>query len=138
MFYNRKPLEKSQVKWWEIRLAGHGQVQIFEPSTSASIKFAQVGDVAESPKVTLDNQIIQFTQKNLDKWLDMSAWFVKMVNHVLDYFYFRKDSLMIVRAILKLDKNFKADHHCCLQDIGWKTYRQQVISSIEPTQRSWD
>ena len=36
-------------------------------------------------------------QMDLGEWSDMSAWFIRAVNHALDHSYFRRDSLRLIR-----------------------------------------
>ena len=46
----------------------------------------------EGLDVTLDGPAVQCTQMDPGGWSDVSAWFIRAVNHVLDRSYFRRDS----------------------------------------------
>ena len=43
----------------------------------------------------LDNLAVQCTQMDPGRWLDISAWFTRAVNHVLDRSYSRRDNQMV-------------------------------------------
>ena len=49
-------------------------------------------------------------QMDPGEWSDVSAWFIRAVNHVLDRSYFRRDNQMVVRTIPKPDNNTKNDY----------------------------
>lgn len=51
--------------------------------------------IGEGLNIILDNLAVQYIQMNPDGWLDISAWFIKEMNHVLDRSDFRRVNQII-------------------------------------------
>ena len=58
----------------------------------------------EGPDVILDNPTVQCMQMSLAGWSDVSAWFIKIMNYVLDHLDFKEQ---IVRIIPKAENSSK-------------------------------
>ena len=90
----KKSHQKSRSGYWERRSAKHGRPDSKDVNISFFLGQPQSNRLSgnaknESLDVTLNNLIIQCMEMGLAGWLDVSVWFIRALNYVLDRLNFK-------------------------------------------------
>ena len=102
---------RSRGEWWERRLAGRGQAWLLgcqhqllpglpcvveaRLPCGAEARLPCVVETAEGRRSRRNSRWFSgCMQMDPGEWSDVSAWFIRALNHVLDRLYFRRDSLV--------------------------------------------
>ena len=96
----------SRSEQWERRATGRGRLDSWDVNISFFLDQPQSSGNARKKglDITLDDSAVQYTQMGPIKWSDVSAWFIKGVNYVLDRSDFKEQ---IVRMIAKAENTSK-------------------------------
>ena len=86
----KKNHQWSYNKWWKIQPTRCGRFDSWDVNISFFLGQPQSSDNAKKKglDVTLNDPVVQYTQMGHARWSDVSAWFIKAVNYVLNHLDF--------------------------------------------------
>ena len=86
-WWGRWPTGRGKPDFWDINISFF----LGQPQSSGNAK-------EEGLDVTLDDPTVQCMQMGLAGWSDVSAWFIRAVNYVLDHSDFKEQIVRILKA----------------------------------------